>query len=142
MKVCAHNGLSIVVLTRNEHCPPHVHVGSDKWEARFEFSFWHNDVSLWDVTPVQNQPTKTVLEGLRQTLKKPVNLRRAREIWWDCLQSVCLINQRWDGALNEVVDTAAGNPQSKLIQAASFDRTKYQTVLQLAGQSDPVEIWL
>ena len=42
MKVCSHKGLLIAVLTRNEHCPPHVHVGSANWDARFLFSFWHS----------------------------------------------------------------------------------------------------
>jgi len=92
MKICTHKGLVITILTRNEHCPPHVHVGSDRWEARFEFCFWHNGVRLWDVMPMQNQPTVAVLEELRQTIKQPAHLRRAREIWWRSLQTVCLVN--------------------------------------------------
>ena len=68
----------MAVLTRNEHCPPHVHVGSADWEARFEFSFWHNGVRLWDVVPVKNQPSVTVLEGLRQALKNDLKLRSAK----------------------------------------------------------------
>jgi hypothetical protein len=48
MQVCMHSGILLAVLTRNVHCPPHVHVGSDKWEARFEFSFWHDSVTLLD----------------------------------------------------------------------------------------------
>lgn len=46
MKVCSHKGLVIAVLTRNVHCPPHVHVGTTKWNARFLFSFWHDGVRL------------------------------------------------------------------------------------------------
>lgn len=72
----------MAVLTRNEHCPPHVHVGSPQWEARFEFSFWHNGVRLWDVVPLQEQPNVALLEGLRLALKHPPHLRRARECWW------------------------------------------------------------
>ena len=37
MKLCVYRDLVIAVLTRNEHCPPHVHVGTDKWDARFQF---------------------------------------------------------------------------------------------------------
>lgn len=69
MKVCVHHGLVIAVLTRNEHCPPHVHVGTEQWDARFEFSFWHHGVRLWDVLPAQNTPSAALLEGLRQVLK-------------------------------------------------------------------------
>jgi len=63
--------LVLAVLTRNERCPPHAHVGSTDWEARFEFSFWHNGVRLWDVVPLKNKPSVAVLEGLRQALKEP-----------------------------------------------------------------------
>jgi hypothetical protein len=42
-------GLAMVVMLRDEHCPPHVHVDGGRWSARFKFSFWHNGVELWDV---------------------------------------------------------------------------------------------
>jgi len=131
----------MAVLTRNEHCPPHVHVGSADWEARFEFSFWHNGVRLLDVVPVKNQPSVAVLEGLRQDLKKPQHLRRARTCWWQSLQAVCLVNQMWDAQAQEVVSPQDKRPGAVLIQTAAFDALSYQTVLQLKGRS-PVEIQL
>lgn len=142
MKVCAHKGLLIAILTRNEHCPPHVHTGSDKWEARFEFGFWHDSVSLWDAVPVQNKPTAGVLEDLRQIIKQPANLRRAREIWWNSLQTVCLVNQLWDTDFDEAVNVKDGRPSTCVINAARFDGQSYKTVLQLAGRSSPLEIEL
>lgn len=140
MKVCTHNGLTIAVLTRNEHCPPHVHTGTSKWEARFEFSFWHDGVRLWDVVPEQHQPTAKQLEAIRQTLKQPANLRRTREIWWNGTQTVCLVNQRWDAGLQEVVSGA--KPPAKVIKAASFNARVYKTVLLFGGQTSPHEIEL
>jgi hypothetical protein len=80
MKVCAHRGLVVAIFTRNEHCPPHVHVGTAQWEARFEFSFWHNSVSLWDVVPAKNTPSVTLLEELRQVIKQVPNLKQARAV--------------------------------------------------------------
>ncbi|MHB1657178.1 MAG: hypothetical protein ACYCSZ_12525 [Burkholderiales bacterium] len=73
----------------------------------FEFSFWHNSVSLWDAVPVQNKPTVGVLEDLRQIIKQPANLRRAHEIWWNNLQTVCPVNQLWD--TDEAVDVKDGS---------------------------------
>ena len=35
---------------------PQDHVGTVKWDARFQFSFWHNSVRLWSVTPAENEP--------------------------------------------------------------------------------------
>lgn len=140
MKVCTHQGLLIAVLTRNEHCPPHVHVGSAAWEARFEFSFWHDGVRLWDVVPVKNQPSAAVLEGLRQALKEPQHLRRARECWWLSFQALCLVNQMWDAQSKEVVSPKDKRQGATLIQTAIFDDLRYQTVLQLKGANSPVEI--
>jgi len=142
MKVCKHKGLDIAVLTRNEHCPPHVHVGTDKWEARFQFSFWHNGVRLWDVTPAQNEPNAAVLEELRQVLKLPKPLHRARELWWSSRQSVCLDNQQWDVASEEVVSPKARRPGALDIVSARFEAQGYRTILQLAGQTSPLEIEL
>ena len=142
MKVCTHKGLSIAVLTRNEHCPPHVHVGSADWDARFEFSFWHNGVRLLDVMPFKNQPKVAVLEGFRQTLKIPQNLRRARMFWWQSVKSVCLVNKMWDAEMQDVVPMNEILPNAQLIQAAFFDEKSYQTILQLKGISSPVEIEL
>lgn len=142
MKVCTHQGLLIAVLTRNEHCPPHVHVGSTQWEARFEFSFWHNGVRLWDVVPGQERPTVAVLEGLRQVLKHPPHLRRARECWWHGMQALCLVNQVWDAQRQEVASPQAKRAGAKVIQSAVFDAQRYRTILQVKGASSPVEIEL
>jgi hypothetical protein len=142
MKVCVYKGLMIAVLTRNEHCPPHVHVGTDKWEARFEFSFWHNGVRLWDVAPAQNQPTAAALEDLRLAIKMPPHLRRAREIWWSSSQTVCLVNQVWDVEAGEIVSAKDRRTGAKMIESARFDPQAYKTVLQLAGQAGLLEIAL
>lgn len=132
----------MAVLTRNEHCPPHVHVGSVDWEARFEFSFWHDGVRLLDVIPLKNQPSVAVLEGLRQVLKNPLHLRRARICWWQSFQAVCLVNQMWDVDAQEVVSSQERRSGALHIQTAVFDLQRYQTIFQLKGASCPVEIQL
>jgi hypothetical protein len=53
MNVCRYKGFSLVVMLRDEHCPPHVHVDAGTWSARFRFSFWHNGVELWDVSLIR-----------------------------------------------------------------------------------------
>ncbi len=142
MKVCSHKGLVIAVLTRNEHCPPHVHAGSIKWDARFLFSFWHNGVLLWDVTPMRNEPNALVLEGLRLVLKQPANLRRARALWWASRQTLCLENQLWDMAAEEVVSPKDRRPAALPIRSARFDAQGNRTILQFAGRTGPLEIEL
>jgi len=142
MKIFTYKSLPVAVFTRNEHCPPHVHAGSADWDARFEFSFWHDGVRLLDVVPAKNRPSVAVLEGIRQTLKKPQHLRRARTCWWQSSQAVCLINQRWDTQSQEVVPPKEKRRRTVLIQAAVFDVLRDRTILRSRGVSSPTEIQL
>ena len=97
---------------------------------------------LWDVTPARNEPNVVVLEELRQVLKQPAHLRQARECWWSSQQTLCLENQQWDPAAEEVVRPKDQRPGALAIQSANFDAQAYKTVLQLAGQSSPLGIEL
>ena len=142
MKVCLYNGLVIAILTRNEHCPPHVHVGPREWDARFEFSFWHNGVRLWDVEPVQNRPTDRLLEAIRQEIKKPEHLRRARELWWQSRQTLCLENKHWVIDDERLASPQERRPDTRLILAGRFDAESYRTLLTLEGETAPLEIQL
>jgi hypothetical protein len=142
MKVCTYNGLVIAILTRNEHCPPHVHVGPQEWDARFEFSFWHNGVRLWDVEPVQNRPTDRLLEAIRQEIKKPEHLRRARELWWQSRQTLCLENKQWVIDEERLASPQERRRDTRLILAGRFDADAYRTILNLEGETTPLEIQL
>ena len=71
---------------------------------------------------------------------QPANLRRAREVWWNSVQSVCLVYQHWDPGAGEVVATAG--PQTKVIKAASFNARANKTVLLFGRQLSPQEIAL
>ena len=142
MKVCAHRGLVVAVLTRNEHCPPHVHVGTDDWDARFEFSFWHDGVRLWDVLPTQNMPSVALLEELRQVLKQAANLRRSRELWWLSRHTLCLDKLQWDPIAREIVSPKQKRQRAVAIRAGRFDLSGYKTVLTLVGDDQPLEIAL
>jgi len=130
MKICRYKGLDIVVMTRDEHCPPHAHVGTDKWRARFEFGFVDQHVYLLDVIPAQKLPSVRLLENLRLTLGQAENLRRARDAWWRSTHSTCLENQGWATAGNLVY----------IIESATFDSSLNRTTLKLKWAADLVEI--
>lgn len=142
MSVCSHTGYVIVVFTRDEHCPPHVHVGTSKWDARFLFSFWHNGVKLWDVTPSKNEPCIRVLEELRQVIRSRANLRKARDCWWRSRNTLCLENMGWDQQFEEVVATLGHQPQIRRILKSTYDIFTSKTQLYLAGYVEPLEIEL
>lgn len=132
----------MAVLTHNEHCPPHVHVGTQKWDARFLFSFWHDGVRLWDLTPAQNEPTAAMLEDLRLALKQAANLRKARRLWWGSRQTLCLDNLMWDVDGEEAISPKVQRAKALAIEWSRFDERTYKTVLKLSGRTMPLEITL
>jgi hypothetical protein len=140
VKIAQYRNYTLVILTRNEHCPPHVHVGDADWEARFKFSFWHDSICLWDVVPLQNIPKTALLEHLRQTLMKPANLRKARQAWWQSRQTLCLDNLLWQPGTQEVVSPKDAKRGARRIVSATFEATGYKTVLQMDGHMANVEI--
>jgi hypothetical protein len=142
MRVCSHKGFVIAVFTRDEHCPPHVHVGTSRWDARFLFSFWHNGVKLWDVTPSKNEPCFRVLEELRRVINRRDNLRKARDCWWRSRSTVCLENMEWSLRSDEVVSPLLDQPQTSKIVKGTYDAYAYKTQLYLAGYVEPLEIEL
>lgn len=83
-----------------------------------------------------------MLEDLRQVLKQPHVLHRARTLWWSSRGTLCLERQHWDGVAEEVVSPQARRPGAVPIQSARFDPQARKTVLQLLGQPHPLEIEL
>jgi len=142
MKVCSYKGLSVVVVLFKKNCPPHAHVDGGGWSARFKFSFWHNGVELWDVVPLSRRPPLAVLEGLRQSLRQPVHLLRARGIWWRKLKTVCLDNQLWDWQSNEVTAVKRVASTTNMIGSACYEPEANKTQLFLIGTQEGVEIEL
>lgn len=111
-------------------------------ERALRFSFWHNGVELWDVVPHSHRPPLAVLEGLRQALRQPVHLRRARGIWWSKLQTACLDNQLWDWQGNEVVVMRWIGSTTYMIGSARYEPESNKTLLSLMGAPEGVEIEL
>ncbi len=68
---------------RDEHCPPHVHVENEEvpWEARFEFSFVSNAVTLMDLDPIQDAPSIKTIDRIRASIT--ANLGKCRKEWWE-----------------------------------------------------------
>lgn len=140
MKVGAYKGYVISVLLRDEHCPPHVHVRGKDWDARFRFSFLDGRVELWDVNPERRRPPESILKGLRQALMQPHYLARARRIWWEKLQTVCLENHSWDWDAGEVLPGLFIRPGVYVIANARHDVVGQRTILNLVRAPDCVGI--
>ncbi|ANF88418.1 hypothetical protein A7J50_5078 [Pseudomonas antarctica] len=140
MKVGAYKGYVIAVFLRDEHCPPHVHVRGEAWDARFRFSFLDGGVALWDVNPERCRPAGAILEGIRQALMQPHYLARARRIWWQKLQTVCLENHSWDWDADELVPGLVIRRGVYVIANARHDVVGQRTILNLVRAPGCVEI--
>jgi hypothetical protein len=60
------NGTAKVFLkTRDEHCPPHVHIGhrGEGWEAKIGFSYIDDTVSVMEIYPSRGRPTLATMNA-------------------------------------------------------------------------------
>ncbi|WDU62918.1 DUF4160 domain-containing protein [Pseudomonas poae] len=140
MKVGAYKGFVISVFLRDEHCPPHVHVRGKEWDARFRFSFLDGHVELWDVDPERRRPPTAVLEAIRGAIMQRHYLARARRIWWENLQTVCLDNHSWDWETAEVLPGLIIQRGVYVIARARHDVAGQKTILNLVRAPGFVEI--
>ena len=94
------------------------------------------------MVPLFNRPPVAVLEGLRRALGQPAHLRRARSVWWDKLQTVCLDHQVWDWQTSEVVVVKRIAATTYMIDSACYEPETNKTLLALLGAAQGVEIQL
>lgn len=141
MKIFAYRGMRVAVLS-NDHCPAHVHVMGNDWEARFQFSFVQDKVWLWDV--LHGKPRASTLEAVRRFMLTPANLRVVRNDWSTVQTTLklCLENQMWDDRIDEVVPPKNAAQHAVTITDAAYDQDRNVTVLHLAGPPNTVEIEL
>lgn len=108
-------GLYVELRTRDEHCPPHLHVENEEvpWEARLAFSFISDAVRLMDVDPMENAPSTRTIDRIKAAFVN--NLPKCRAEWWAKVGTCCLDN-RWtrlsqDGILIVLTKREAGATQ-------------------------------
>jgi hypothetical protein len=87
-------GLYVELRTRDEHCPPHVHVEDEEvpWEAPLAFSFIGNAVRLMDVDPIEDAPSTRTIDRIKAAIAS--NLPRCGTEWWTRV-STCCVDNRW-----------------------------------------------
>ena len=87
-------GLYVELRTRDEHCPPHVHVENEEvpWEARLAFSFIGNAVRLMDVDPIEDAPSTRTIDRIKAAIAS--NLPKCRAEWWTRV-GTCCVDNRW-----------------------------------------------
>lgn len=87
-------GLFVERRTRDEHCPPHVHVENEAvpWEARLAFSFIDNAARLMDVDPIEDAPSTRTIDRIKAAIGG--NLAKCRMEWWAKV-GTCCIDNRW-----------------------------------------------
>lgn len=95
MAIVMVGNIEVVVRTRDEHCPPHVHAdcSPEGWNARFKFDFVSNDVEFWDFQPTNPRkiPSRAKLDAVGEAIFE--NLMVIRRRWWEVMGTVCLENR-------------------------------------------------
>ena len=96
-------GLHVELRTRDEHCPPHVHVENEEvpWEARLAFSFVSDVIRLMDVDPIGDAPGTRAIDRIKAAIVN--NLPKCRAEWWMKVGTCCLDN-RWVRVSRDKVD--------------------------------------
>jgi hypothetical protein len=129
--------LTVELMLRDEHCPPHVHVEDETvpWEARFAFSFVGNAVRLMDIDPLDAAPTLRTINRVQGAIAGA--LPACRRAWWAKIGTCCLDN-RWvriEGDHVTILTRRA--PGALQVAAAHYDATEPATLtLSLHGRPD------
>jgi hypothetical protein len=135
MAIAVVGSVEIVVRTRDEHCPPHVHAdcASEGWDARFRFSFLDDGVSFWDARPRRNAPSQATINRVGGVVF--ANLAACRRRRWEARRTTCLENQhvRVDGG--GLVLSAPGARASSRVTRASYDPAAGVLTVALADGS-------
>ena len=139
MAIVAVRNIEVVVRTRNEHCPPHVHADctQDGWDARFKFSFLDDDVSFWDVRAKQKTPTVATLNQVGAAIYEELAVIRKR--WWEVKATTCLDNAfvYLSGKSMALRDTRLRDAVQ--VVRASYDPSRSELFLELADGTNHVQ---
>jgi hypothetical protein len=123
-------GLHVELRTRDEHCPPHVHVENRAvpWEARLVFSFVSDLVRLLDIDPIEDAPSTRTIDWIKTAIA--ANLSRCRAEWWAKVGTACLDN-RWVLVLRDGMVTILARREKGAIQigTATYEPRTGKTTL-------------
>ncbi len=128
-------GLYVELRTRDEHCPPHVHVENEEvpWEARLAFSFVSDAIRLMDVDPIKDAPSTRTIDRIKAAIVS--NLPRCRAAWWAKVGMCCLDN-RWAQISQDGTVTVLARREKGAIQigAAAYEpQTEQMTLTMMDG---------
>lgn len=130
MAILVVRNVEVVVRTRGEHCPPHVHADcpSDGWDSRFVFTFLNDDVIYWDTVYRRKKPSKALLNRIGVAIH--AHLPACRERWWQARQTTCLEN-RYVCFIGRTMSfcSRAAEGASKVVSATYDPGTRTVTVL-------------
>ncbi len=117
------NGTAKVFLkTRDEHCPPHVHIGhrGEGWEAKIGFSYVDDTVSVMEIYPSRGRPTLATMNAAMAEIV--ANLTDCRSKWLKVVPDLDL-NNKWVqiSADGKVRLLRQKTKKAVRIQSASYD---------------------
>jgi hypothetical protein len=125
-------GLQAELRTRDEHCPPHLHVENEAvpWEARLAFSFVSDVVRLMDIDPIEDAPSARTIDRIKAAIA--MNLPRCRAEWWGKVGTCCLDNRWMKVSQNGMVTVLARREKGAIqIGTATYESQAEQLTLTM-----------
>lgn len=109
---------TIILKTRDEHCPAHVHAISrnNNWEIKILFSYAGNDVQHLTYEILYGIPLRKHVNAVITEVNNSIYL--CRKEWWNFFGDVCLINQTL--LLKQGVVTKKNPPNGPKVLSAKY----------------------
>lgn len=128
----------VFLRTRDEHCPPHVHIGhkGEGWEARIQFSYVDDVVSVMEIYPARGKPGIATLNAVLAEIQAALAICRCK---WLMVVPDMDLNNKW-------VQITGANRKGKLltrkakgavqVRTASYDAETRVVTLRMRDGSE------
>lgn len=128
-------GIKIRVLTRDEHCDPHVHAFHEAagWEVKIFFSF--ASVKIGPVEPEAGKfPSSSVVQECMNSVTD--KLDECRRQFWDAVKKVCFENQFVSVDSKGILREAeAGSPGALKVSRAEYIASTGTVEFEIHGKA-------
>ena len=139
MAIVAVGNIEVVVRTRNEHCPPHVHAdcAQEGWDARFKFSYLDDEISFWDIRAKRKVPTIYALNQVGTAIYEKLADIRIR--WWEVKGTACLDNAFVYTSGKNLALRDNRTRDAVQVVRATFDPSRSELSVELADGTNHVQ---
>ena len=130
-------GAKVVMRTRYEHCPAHVHAmnSGKNWEIKVFFAYADNDPDHLRIEILKGAPLIAQINEVIDAVE--ANLDLCRQSWWTIVSDICLINQ------NVAISPAGVLTKTNVAAGTKVTAARYQsTHRSVAFRGQTLPTWM